>query len=154
MAMSDSVRGDAGGADDRAYASLLEALARELADAQATDIEAAATSRRDMADVKAEEQRMAAAQLAAARREVDAFRSALLDARRRTGADGTGEAAYDAAGPDQNAKADLLIRYLVRTGYAEVRTEEPAPGRYRYALRVAWDRLRLLADLDGHRLPL
>jgi hypothetical protein len=152
--MRDGIGAGAAEADDRAYASLLGALARELADAQALDVEAASPARRDMADVKEEEQRLAEAQFAAARRDVDAFRTALLDARRRSGPDGSGEAAYDAADPAQDATADLLIRYLVRTGYAEVRTEEPAPGRYRYFLRVAWDRLRLLAGMDGHRLPL
>jgi hypothetical protein len=48
----------------------------------------------------------------------------------------------------------MLIQYLVRPGYAEVRTEEREPWQYRYWIRVAWDRLRLLAAEAGHRLPL
>ena len=52
------------------------------------------------------------------------------------------------------SSAELLIQYLVRPGYAEVRTEETEPWQYRYWIRVAWDRLRQLAVEAGHRLPL
>ncbi len=49
---------------------------------------------------------------------------------------------------------DTLIQYLVRTGHAEVRTDEPRPRHYVYTLTIAWDRLRRLAEAAGHPLPL
>jgi hypothetical protein len=47
----------------------------------------------------------------------------------------------------------VLIQYLVRPGYAEVRTEEPAAGSYVYYIRVNWSKLRALAEEQGYRLP-
>ena len=55
---------------------------------------------------------------------------------------------------DQNRAADVLIQYLVRPGYAEVRTEEPGPERYVYHIRVDWPRVRRLAEAQGHPLAL
>ena len=48
--------------------------------------------------------------------------------------------------------ADVLIQYLVRPGYAEVRTEEPEHERYVYYIRVDWARLRSLSEAQGHDL--
>ena len=61
---------------------------------------------------------------------------------------------YDSGDPVQNAQADALIQFVVRPGYGDVRTEEPAPGRYVYYLRADWPRLRELAEQAGHPLPL
>jgi hypothetical protein len=138
--------------EERGFAAVLVALARELADAEAAQVEMHAPARRDMADVKAEEHQLAEEEAAAARRRAEAFRSAVIDARRRSAPDGAGEAGYDSGNPEENAMADLLIRYLVRTDYAEVRTEDVAPGRHRYYIRVDWPRLRNLAENAGHEL--
>jgi hypothetical protein len=61
---------------------------------------------------------------------------------------------FDSQDPAQAASADLLIQYLVRPGYAEVRTEEVEPWQYRYWIRIDWDRLRQVAAAAGQRLPL
>jgi hypothetical protein len=58
---------------------------------------------------------------------------------------------FDAQYPSDDARAEMLIQYLVRPGYAEVRTEEREPWQYRYWIRVAWDRLRELAAEAGPR---
>jgi hypothetical protein len=47
-----------------------------------------------------------------------------------------------------------LIQYLVRPGYAEVRTDEPSPGQYVYYVQVYWDRVRELAEAIGHPLTI
>lgn len=141
-------------ADELAFAALLEALVREFLRAQALDLESAAKARRSMADVKEEEERVAGDQLDLARRQLHAFREALADARRQSRADPQGEAAYDSTDPAQDAQADVLIRYLVRTDYGEVRTEEPDRERYIYHIRVAWDRLRQLSQQEGYPLAL
>jgi hypothetical protein len=140
--------------EDRAYAALLDALARDLLTADAVETERHATALRSPAAVDEEKVRAAREEFAEARRELDAFRDALNAARARSGPDGTGEVPYDARDPEQDIQADLLIRYLVRLGYAEVRTEEPEPGTYVYRIRVDWGRLRELAREQGHPLPL
>jgi hypothetical protein len=138
---------------ERGFATVLQVLARELADAGAAQVEMHATASRSMAELRQEEHELAQEEAAAARRHVDDFRTAVLDARQRSGADGSGEARYDSTQPDEDAMADLLIQYLVRTGYADVRTEELAPQRHRYHLRVDWPRLRELAESAGHQIP-
>jgi hypothetical protein len=57
---------------------------------------------------------------------------------------------YDSGVAAQNRAADVLIQYLVRPGYAEVRTEEPKPERYVYFIRVDWAKLHALATAQGH----
>ena len=54
---------------------------------------------------------------------------------------------------NEDSAADVLIQYLVRPGYAEVRTDEPQPGRYVYYIRVDWTRLREFAQQQGNPLP-
>ena len=61
---------------------------------------------------------------------------------------------FDSRNTLQNQQADMLIQYLVRPGYAEVRTEEPQPAAYVYYIRVDWPRLRGLAESTGHPLTL
>src|SRR5262249_26556563 len=143
------------GPDERPYVSLLEALTRDRAELQATVDEMEATSRRDPADLAEEHVELAEEELVRARGELGTFRVALADLAARGGSgDAAAEVPYDAADPVQNAQADALIQYVVRPGYGEVRTEEPAPGRYVYFLRADWPRLRQLAARAGHDLPL
>ena len=132
--------------EDRAYAALLEALTRERGQVLRQTQELVAPSVLARSAISAELERSARAELAM-------FRAAMEDARSRGGADGSAEVAYDSRDPHQDAWADILIQYLVRTGYAEVRTEEPEPWHYLYWMRINWDRLRRLARAEGHALP-
>jgi hypothetical protein len=138
--------------DERAYAALLDALTRDLIETETTKLEMDARSRRSMADVLREEQQVRRDHLAEARSELRQFRAALRDAWERGGEGG--EVAYDAGVPEQDEQADLLIQYLVRSGYAEVRTEEPQPGHHVYFIRVDWERLLPLAREQGHPFEL
>jgi len=107
-----------------------------------------------MAEVRESQHRAEHDELAEARRELTDFRAAMNDVRKRGGSQGQAEVPYDSSNPDQNVAADVLIQYLVRPGYAEVRTEEPSPGQYVYYVRVDWSRLRDLADAQGHPIAL
>ena len=140
--------------DERSYASLLDALTRDRLEVEAVEREMQATGRRSLADVQQDQQRAERDELAEARREVDVFRAALADAHKHGGSDGRAEVPYDSRDPAESAAADILIQYLVRPGYAEVRTEEPEPEHYIYNVRVDWPRLRELARQQGHPIPL
>jgi hypothetical protein len=140
--------------DERSYAALLDALTGQLAATVATEVELDATSRRSPADLQEEKERIERDERAESRQELKAFREALLDAREQSATNPQGEAMYDSAVPQQDDLADVLIQYLVRPGYAEVRTEEPEPGHHVYYLQVAWDRLTALADHDEQSLSL
>lgn len=135
--------------DGTDLAALLEELARRLASSEAAEVERDMAARHGMEKVLEIEQRLHRAETAAARREIAPFRAALSDAYVRSGGDERREVPYDDSLPDQSAAAELLIRYLVRTGFAEVATDEPRPGRYVYRLRVFWSRLRQLAAERG-----
>ena len=139
--------------DERSYASLLDALTRDRLEVEAVEREMQATARRSLAEVQQDQQRAERDELAEARRELDDFRAAITDVRRRGGGDGRAEVPYDSRDSKQSAAADVLIQYLVRPGYAEVRTEEPQPGQYIYNIRVDWPRLHRLAADQGHPLP-
>jgi hypothetical protein len=140
--------------DERAFASLLDALTRDRLGVEAVEREMQATAGRSVAEVQHDQQRAERDELAEARRELNDFRSAINDARQRGGTDGQAEVPYDSRDTAQNAAADVLIQYLVRPGYAEVRTEEPQPQEYIYYIRVDWDRLRQLAAAQGHPIGL
>ena len=139
--------------DERAYAAVLQALARERVDVDTANVEKVSTSRRSMADVKEAETEIEADVLTDARRRLQTFRSALEDAYTRSRGGSQQEVPYDAADADQDGMADVLIQYLVRTGYGDVSTDEPSPGRFVYNVRVHWDRLLQLAAEQGHPLP-
>ena len=139
--------------DERAYASLLDALTRDRLEVEAVEREMQATAR-SVAEVQQAQQRAERDELAEARRELDDFRAAMADMRARSGPDGKNEVPYDSRDKVQNAAADVLIQYLVRPGYAEVRTEEAQPGQYIYYIRVDWVRLRALAEAQGHPIAL
>jgi len=134
---------------DRAYAALLDGLTRDRVEAEALEREMSTPARGVVADVR-ELQRE---ELEEARRELTSFRAALDDVRRRAGGQADAEVPFDSTDPVQDAGADVLIQYLVRPGYAEVRTEEPAAGSYIYYIRVDWAKLRALAEEQGVRLP-
>ena len=140
--------------DERAYASLLDALTRDRLETEAVEREMSATARRSLAEVQQDQRRAERDELAEARRELQDFRSALADIRKRGGAEGGAEVSYDSLDTAQNEVADLLIQYLVRPGYAEVRTEEPQPEHYIYYIRVDWPRLRELAREQGHPIAM
>ena len=134
--------------EDRAYAALLEALTRErhalLRQGREIMDPARPLAR---SDIGAQLERGARAELAV-------FRAALEDARGRSGADGTAEVAYDSRDPRQDFWADIVIQYLVRPGYAEIRTEETEPWHYRYWIRIDWPAVRRLIADDKHPLPI
>lgn len=136
--------------DERAYAALLDALTHDRLAAEGLERELEASSRRSLADVHEAQQRAAHEELAEARRELDEFRAAMADVRTRGGRDGGSEVAYDSRDAAQNRACDMLIQYLVRPGYAEVRTEEPQQEHYIYYIRVDWPRLSQLAESKGH----
>jgi uncharacterized protein involved in exopolysaccharide biosynthesis len=138
------------GSDERTYAALLDALTRDRLDVEAVEREMQTPARRSLADAQEEDDRVRRDELAEARRELGEFRSAMNDVRARGGEDGSAEVPYDSGVPEQNRAADVLIQYLVRPGYAEVRTEEPQAGSYVYYIRVDWPRLRELAEAQGH----
>ena len=110
--------------------------------------------RRDPAALAEEHVEFAEEELERARGEIGTFRVALQDLAARGGTgDAAAEVPYDSTDPVQ-FQADALIQYVVRPGYGEVRTEQPAPNRYVYFLRADWPRLRELAAEAGHELPL
>jgi hypothetical protein len=131
--------------------SLLEALARDRLESQVVERELDATARVNEADVLQDGRRIERDGLAEARREVDSFRTALEDARARAGGETKREVPYDSSDARQDDMADVMIQYLVRPGYAEVRTEEAPRGGYVYWISVDWTKLRQLAErLDQH----
>jgi len=140
--------------DDRTYASLLDALTRDRLEVEGVEREMTATARRSLDDVHEAQHRAEKDELAEARRELDEFRAALEDVRHRGGPSGSAEVPFDSGNPQQNQAADVLIQFLVRPGYAEVRTEEPSAGNYVYYIKVDWDRLRELAAAQGHPIAL
>ncbi|HET6319949.1 MAG TPA: hypothetical protein VFG86_26110 [Chloroflexota bacterium] len=139
--------------DERDFAALLDALTRDRLEVEAVERERLAAPRRSMADVHEDQQRAERDELNEARRELDDFRSALTDAYQRS-VSGLAEVPYDSRDCAHNHAADVLIQYLVRPGYAEVRTDEPEPEHYVYYIKVDWPRLRGLAEERGHSLPL
>ena len=136
------------GGDDQKYASLLDALTRDRVEAEALEREMSAPAAQ-VTDV----QKLRHDQLDEARRELGEFRAALDDVRRRAAGNPREEVAYDSANHAQDAVADVLIQYLVRPGYAEVRTEDLGSEHYVYHVRVDWPKLRALAREQGHPLP-
>lgn len=130
---------------DRPIAALLDLLVRgsKLQDdlrAVALDAPAASTS-----DPAAEEARLAHEELESARADLPEFERALVDAWRRSGGSQR-EVPYDSTDPEQDRAADVLIRYLVTTRTATVRTEERGENQYRYDIVVDWDTLIVLAS--------
>lgn len=142
---------------ERPVAALLDLLVRGSKlqnDLRAVALDAPAVSNREPAD---EEARVAREELETARANLPEFERALADAWRRSGATQR-EVRYDSVDPHQDRAADVLIRYLVTTRTATVRTEEQGEQQgepqYRYFIAVDWDALMALAahlevDLRG-----
>src|SRR3979490_1629712 len=80
--------------DERAYASLLDALTRDRLEVEALEREMEATSRRSLAEVQEDQHRAERDELAEARRELDDFRAAMADVHQRGGSSGK-EVPYD-----------------------------------------------------------
>jgi hypothetical protein len=127
-------------ATDWDYERLFDDLVRELVQERAASVELASTARREMADIKQEEQSVGKAVEARAREDRATFVQMLEDLRERSGGRDT-EVSYDSADPNQERQAELIIRYLVALGYAEVRTEEQPRGHEIYRVRVDWNKL-------------
>jgi hypothetical protein len=140
-------------AEDEAYQALLDALTRDLVQAEEIEAERTATSRRPVSDVQEDFERVEREQLSEARSALSVFRATLDDARARSGANGDAEIVYDGRDRGDDERAGVMMRYLVRPGFAEVRTDEPTPGTFVYAVRVDWARLRDLAGSLGHPIP-
>ena len=139
--------------EDRPIAALLDLLVRGSKlqdDVRVLEAEAPALSVREP---QAEEERLVREELETARADLPEFERALVDAWRRSGGTAA-EVRYDTADAEQNRAADVLIRYLVTTRAADVRSEEREPGQYVYYLAVDWELLFALAahlDLDLRR---
>ena len=123
-----------------AHDLLFDSLVRELVEARAANIEMDSTGLRGMADIKKDERAVGKELERRADAERATFREMLEDADRRSGARPI-EVSYDSADPDQERRADLVARYLVSLGYAEMRTEEEHAARPRYRVRFRWERL-------------
>ncbi len=137
--------------NDRPYVDLLRALVRDRAEDGRIVREMEATARVDVEELRRDDQRAEEADLERARGEVGTFRTAIEDAWARRQ---LGEVPYDSRRPVENAQVDVLIQYVVRAGYGEVRTDEPEPGHFVYRVRIDWPKLRALAEAHGHPLPL
>src|SRR5690242_12083045 len=121
--------------NDQPYARLLEELVRDRAEDEMVVHEMEATARADVDALREGEERAADQDLERARGEVGTFRAALESAWRRRS---LGDVPYDSRDPVENAQVDALIQYVVRAGYGEVSTDEPAPGQYIYHVTVDW----------------
>ena len=135
--------------DDRAYAGLMDALARDRVESEALDREISAPAHAGVTDVKKLERE----ELDEARNELAAFRWALDNIHQRTAGSERTEVPYDSSKSNEDSAAYVLIQYLVRPGYAEVRTEEPQSSHYVYYVRVDWPKLADFAREQGHPLP-
>lgn len=143
------LRGIGSSPEEHAYGRLLEALAQRRAEVEGRVTEMDADADRPPADLADAKLRTEEESREAARAELADFQAALADARTQAAERAHGEARYDARDPVQDRRADVLIQYLVRPGFAEVRTEEPEAGRFVYYVRVLWDPLRGLAREVG-----
>jgi hypothetical protein len=137
--------------ENRPFASLLDVLVRggklrnEL---KTVEADAPATS---TYDTGAEEAELAQQELETARADLPDFERALVDAWSRSGGRSQ-ELLYSSADPAQDRAADVLIRYLVTTDTATVRSKERAPEKYDYYIAVDWT---TLFELSEHtRIPL
>jgi hypothetical protein len=134
-----------------AFAALLDALVRgkKLQDELvAVESDASAVSTRDP---QAEEAQLAKHELDTARADLPDFERALVDAWERSGGS-TAEVPYRSTDPIEDRAADVLIRYLVTTDVATVRSEEIGSEQYTYFVGVQWPTLFELAEHLGIEL--
>lgn len=130
------------------FATLLDALASNAAREEMLDVERDATAARPMARVLEQERKLARDRLEHARGELGVFQEGLRAAFARR----PQVASFDSADPPQDRQAGALITYLVRTEYAQVRTDELGPEYYVYHVEVDWPRLERLASRLGLNL--
>ena len=130
-----------------AYDRIFDALVGELVESRAASVEMASTARREMADIKKEEEAVGRTLEEQARDDRAPFAQMLDDARERSGGADT-EISYDSADPQQDRQADLVARYLVSLGYAEMRTDEEPKGHAIYRVRIFWDKLSRWQEPD------
>jgi hypothetical protein len=133
---------------DQPFAQLLDLLVlggRLRDEVKEREVDANAVSFRAPRE---EEEQLARDEMAAARKDLPDFERALIDAWRRSGGRGS-EVACESKDPAQDRAADVLIRYLVTTRAASVRTEEHAEQEYTYFISVDWETLFLLAEHAG-----
>ena len=130
-----------------AYDRIFDALVGELVESRAASVEMASTARREMADIKEEEEAVGRTLEEQARDDRAAFAQMLGDARERSSGSDT-EIAYDSADPQQDRQADLIARYLVSLRYAEMRTDEEPKGHAIYRVRIFWDKLSRWQEPD------
>jgi hypothetical protein len=128
-------------AGEWAFDRLFESLVHELVEERSADVELASTARRDMADIKHEERSAGATLQRQANEDRATFREMLEDAMERSGEKDV-VVSYDSADANQDRQADLIARYLVSLGYAEMETTEDPPGHAIYRVRFFWDKLR------------
>jgi hypothetical protein len=134
--------------EDQAFAGLLDVLVRGTKlkdDLLAVETDAPAVSTRDP---QAEEAQLVREELATARADLPDFETALVDAWQRSHGT-TKEVPYSTTEPTQDRAADVLIRYLVTTDVATVRSEEKRAQQYVYHLAVDWTALFELAEHAG-----
>ena len=117
------------------------------------DIDLNAAPTESGADIDAEKRDAARREAERAGELADPFRAGLAQAFLAAEA-GQAEIALDDRDPEQDRRADALIRFLVRYDLASSRTEETDPMHYVYHVAVDWDRLRGVAraaevDLDA-----
>jgi hypothetical protein len=124
-----------------AHDEMFDSLVRELVQERAASVELASTARREMADIKKEEESVSKAIESRAREDRAAFARTIEDAYERSAGRDV-EIPYDSADPDQERQAEIILRHLVSLGYAEVRTEEQPDGHEIYRIRLFWDKLR------------
>ena len=140
--------GDDWPGENRPFASLLDVLVRggklrnEL---KAVEADAPATS---TYDTRAEEAELAHQELATARADLPDFEHALVDAWSRSGGREQ-ELLYASEDPAQDRAADVLIRYLVTTDTATVRSVERGSEKYDYYVAVDWTTLFELTEHTG-----
>ena len=138
---------------ERPIARLLDLLVRGSKlqdDLRAVDLDSSSVATRE----PGVEERVARQELEAARADLPGFEQALADAWRRSGGRAR-EVRFDARDATQDRAADVLIRYLVTTRMATVRTEERAEQEYTYHIAVDWETLFALAahlDVDAAEL--
>lgn len=131
---------------DEPFAALAQVIAWcSKVPAETRVLEATARSRRPMADVAAEEERLRIAEL-------DRARDAALDLEnglRLASAAGSGSLPLDSRDPAEDRLAGVLISLLVASDFATVRTAELGDDQYRYDITVDWPALDRLAERIG-----
>jgi hypothetical protein len=131
---------------DEPFAALAEAIVWcSKLPAETLVLEASAGSRRGMADVAEDEERLRTAELERARASALDLENGLRLAR----AAGDGELSLDSRDPAEDRLAGALISILVASDFATARTEDLGDEQYRYSVIVDWEALDVMAERIG-----